>query len=443
MHIFDLTKKVKLEGKLQTKYVIARIMLHVVFLATMLFVAYRILFPIVPFDFSMKTPLSAKNTLVSPHLAQTGEFPTKRIVKASDTIIFDANPIGQFSEANFSFIPDKNTGTLENTTIEISKSYQAFFYPAGEQIGLRDGTLASTSTGSYYIVSNGTLRKFANTDIILKLGYPKSAFIEISTDDMKLNKIGTDIANADSYPDNTFFAINDTYYQLKNQQLFAFISVRAFLSQFDANLAIAKTSDFLSKYPLSETNLGFADGTLASSADSVFILSDGKSYPIENEVTFSAMGFAWDAVVSVTTNELSAYVKQKQFTNRDPHPNGTIFIDQKTNEWFAIENGKKCEIKNETVKKSYSKQRPILVNALDAKKQAACTLKKNSLGFNEYSCGVSLESLDPLVGNDYQISATFQKESTLSTINTTFSTPLTTDSLKSSLSVIKTKLKNR
>lgn len=441
--MFDLTKEIALQPALQKRYAFLRAGLHFVFLIAILFVLYRILFPIVPLDFSLATPNSTKNTLVSPRLSQTNEFPPKQLINSAETLVFNANPIGQFSKANIAFTLDKNSNNIKNSSLKIRKSYQAFFFPVGNAADFKNGTLVTTPDGSYYIVSDGAMRKFTNTDIILNLGYPKSAFVNITEDDLKLNKTGDEITDTNNYPNDTLFAIEDTYYQLKNQQLFPFVSTQAFLSQFDGIAAIAKNKDFLSRYPVSETYLGFADGTLVSSTDSVFILSEGKSYPIENDVTFLAMGFSWDNVLAITTNELGIYKKQKQFTRNDPHPNGTIFVDQKTNKYFIIKDKKRRPISSPALIKTYSKQKAILADSTAAEKESACILKKKIFSPNTYECSVSLEDLMPLVGNDYQISTTFSESAKLSSINTTFSTPLTFHSLKNSLSTIKTKLKNR
>ncbi|HBI33726.1 MAG TPA: hypothetical protein DEA43_00155 [Candidatus Moranbacteria bacterium] len=441
--MFDLTKNVTLEPALQKRYTVLRALLHFVFLIAMFFILYRILFPIVPLNFSMNTPNSNKNTLVSPRLNQTGGFPVEKSIGSNETLIFNANPIGQFSKANISFTLEKNSNNIENTLVKISKSYQAFFFPIGKPADFKDGTLLTTSAGEYYIVSDGLLRKFSSTNIILDLGYPKSAFVEVSQDDLKLNKTGDEITNAENYPNDTLFVIDDNFYRLKNQQLSPFVSARAFLTQFDMTSAIVKDKDFLSRYPVSETYLGFADGTLVSSAESVFILSEEKSYPIENDVTFLAMGFAWNDVIAVTSNELGIYKKQKQFTRNSAHPNGTIFIDQETNNHFIIKDEKKRPINSPALVKTYAKQKPITASTAQAAKESVCTLEKKMLSSNTYQCDVPLEDLTPLTGNDYQISTTFSKNAKVNTIDTTFSTPMTFHSLRNSLSTIKNKLKNR
>lgn len=442
MQIFDLTTNIQLGGKLKKQYNALRLLLHIVFALTMLFIIYRILFPIVPLDFAMDTPNSTKNTIANPRVQQNGEFPTKATMQGNETLLFNADPVGQFSKANISIELAKNQTGIENTKVSISKSFQAFFYPTGEPIGFKDGTLLSTADGSYYLISNKKLRKFSNTDIIIKMGYPKSAFIVVSQEDLRLNKKGDDINDSAAYPDDSIFAIDDAYYQLKNQQLVAFVSTRAFLSQYKATMAISKNTDFLSTYPVAETFLGFCDGTLGSSADSVFILSDGKSYPIENSVTFEAMGFSWDDVVPLTSDELGAYKKQKQFTNSDPHPNGTIFFDQEENKYFIIKDKQKIPLEITSTIATYN-QKPIIANSKSSQTEATCLLKKSFLSSTNFQCAASLENIGSLLGNNYQISAKFPTTAKIKTLSATFSTPMTIGNLRNSLSIIKNRLKNR
>ncbi len=440
MRLFDLTEKIQLDSDSRRQYDIARLVLHVIFFLTMLFVMYRILFPIVPLDFDMNSPTAIRNNISSPRIELTNDFPAKKMIQTNDTLLFNANPIGKFSETTISLTLEKGSSDIQDTPVKIRKSYQSFFYPTGKQVGFKDSTLLFTSNGNYYMISNGALRKFADTNIILAMGYPKSAFLEVTVDDLKLNKPGPDIIDANIYPDDTLFAIDDTYYQIKNQSLIPFVSATAFLTQFDSALAISKNTDFLSNYPESETYAGFADGTLASFADAVFILSAGKSYPIENEVTFAAMGFDWNNVIPVTSSELGAYKKQKQFTNNSPHPDGTIFLDQDSNKLFIIKDKQKLSIENKAVLGTYSKQKPIIANSKDAQKEYSCNLKKSFFDSSTYKCNIPLEKFASLIGNDFEVSTFFKGNVTMNHINATFSTPLAWDSFMNSLSIIKKRL---
>ncbi len=440
--MFDLTSKIKLGPALQKKYALARILLHLAFLAGVIFVADRVLFPSATLVFSFGNANSLKNTLGAPHTEQQPDVLAKSSVTANGNLIFDANPVGNFSDATITFGADKTSQNIEGSAVRLRKSYQAFFYPTGAPIGFRDGTLLATPDGSYYIVSDGALRRFSSTDIILKLGYPKSAFLTVSSDDLRYNSIGADITDASVYPDDTFFAIGDTYYEFKGSQLFPFVSTRAFFSQFDALQAIIKGSDFLNRYQVSDSILGFADGTLGSSDISVFILSQGKSYPIADVATFLSMGFNWNDVVALDADELGTYQRQKQFTYDQPHPDGTLFLDQKTQKYFVIENGAKRPIKSAAIAQTYSKQKPVLADLEQSETSVSCQLKKVLLSSSTYACTAALDSFGQFIGNDYRIDTTFSNETKISSIDTTFSTPLTWENLRSSLSKIKENLKN-
>lgn len=443
MKIFDLTKEIHLDKDSQKKYTLLRSMLHVVFVFLMFFVAYFILFPTIPLDFDMNNPNANKNSLVTPRLAQTNIFPEKGIIPAKTNFIFDANPIGNFSNIEISFTTSKKMGNLENATVQLQKSYRAFFYPTGKEIGFKNGTLLYTTDGSYYMISNEKLRKFANPNVILQLGFPKSGFTEVSTESLKFNERGEEISDPNNYPDDSIFIIDENFYQLKNQQLVQFVSTNAFLSQFDPKVVISKDAEFLNKYPLSQSYLGFIDGTLASNADSVYILSEGKSYPIFSAVTFVSMGFDWNNIVPISSDELGMYDKQKLYTNDSPRPNGIIFFDQKYDRYYIIKNEEKLPISNVDILKTYPTKNAVVASSDDAAKKATCNLQKNLFSSNIFSCQISLKEFNPLIGNDYQITLETTNGTNLSWINTTFSTPISVDSLKNSLSVIKNKIQNR
>jgi hypothetical protein len=438
--MFDLTKEIKLEPEMRKKYNVARILLHIFFLAAVFFVADRILFPSVSLVFSFANSNSLSNTLVSPRTLSSPNSLPKNI-SANDKFLFNANPLGNFSDASITFTTNGNSN-IEGSSVNLRKSFQAFFYPTGAPAGFMDGTLLTTGKGNYYIVSDGFLRKFSDSDVVSKLGYPKVSFLQVSPSDLQYNQIGNDITDADSYPNDSFFAIGETYYELKNQQLFPFISARAFLSQFDATQAIAKNNDFLERYPVSEKPLGFADGTLVSSDISVFILSESKSYPIINASTFIQMGFDWKNVIALDPEELGLYDRQRLFTRDQPHPNGTLFMDRETKKYFIIRNGEKHSIESTAVAKTYSFQNPVIADLKESEENISCQLKKIWLRSNVYSCNIPLGSMASFLGNDYEVSATFVNNVKLSKIETTFSTPFSWQNLKVSLSRIKENLKN-
>ena len=434
--MFDLTKEIQLEPQLRKRYIAARIFLYAIFLVIVFFTLYRILFPSISLIFSFSNINSPKNTLNLSRATLQSDTLTKGSVFANDVLGFAAHPYGNFSHIIIELTTNKNSKITKDTSITVRKSYEAFFYPTGDPIGFGDGTLLAAND-TFYIVSNGVLRKFSNTSIAMQLGYSKDSFMQVSQDDLKYNKAGSDIADATAYPDGTLFSVGDTYYQLKDQQLTPFVSTNAFLSQFDANQAIIKNTDFLNQYKLSETSFGFANGTLASLAPSVFILSEGKSYPISNADTFIRKGFNWNNVIQIDSSELGIYEKQKQFTYSQPHPDGTLFLDQKTNKYFAIQDGEKHPIESAAVAKTYSKQKPVIVDSQESAVGASCQLKKKFLSSTTYTCDILLNSFNNLIGNDFQIDAKFADNAKISSINTTFSTSLSWENFILALSKIK------
>lgn len=438
MKIFDLTKEISLDSRLQKKYDKSRAALYLFFLAACFFAADKLLFPSVTLDFSFNSLQSLKNTIVSPRIGTT--LPTKGVVNENEILTFDTNPIGNFSDATVSFT-DASAKNLQDTQISIRKSYQAFFYPTGKAAAFKNGTLL-THGANYYLVSRGEIRKFSKIETILELGYPKNAFMEVSLTDLGYNTMSAEITDSKEYPDDTLFFVAGDYYQVKNRQLVPFISANAFLSQFDEIQAIIKNSEFLSEFSISENFIGYADGTLASADQAVYVLSEGKSYPFESAETFIAMGYDWNEVKTIDPEEFSLYEKQKQFTHNQPHPNGTLFLDQDTQQHFIIKNGQKLPIQSEAVLKNLLRQKPISASSKNSEVSTACKLEKKFWSKSLYECTLNLASMNKFVGNDYQIDAKFPSTVKIRDIHTTFSTPFTLRNFWSSLSRIKQSLLN-
>jgi len=441
--MFDLTSEIKLDQKMQKRYNIARGFLYVAFFIVALFIADRVLFSSVSLVFSFDNVSSLKNTIDPPYVASAPENPAKNPISAKDKFIFYSTAFGNFSDASLTFTVENNSPDIEGSSVNLRKSYQAFLYPIGEPVGFKDGTLLTTENGKYYLVSDGVLRKFSSIEILLSLGYPRDSFIQVQQEDLQFNQSGSDIIDEAAYPDDTLFAVEDTYYKLKGGQLFPFISAQAFLSQFDANQAITKNRDFLSRYAVSEKLLGFADGTLASSDVSVFILSEGKSYPISNAETFVRMGFSWDDVIPLDSEELNLYEKQKHFTINQVHPNGTVFLDQASQKYFVIKEKQKLPIGSQTIAKSYFKKNPVLANLQEsAADMIHCQLKKAWLSSSRYYCDLPLDSVANFFGSDYEFNVLFANDIKIKDIKTTFFTPPNWKNLMLSLSTIKNSLKN-
>ncbi len=438
--MINLTHKMTLQKKWKRIYIVSRIFLYLFFLLAALFVGYQILFPEISLDYSFGNANSLKNTLVS--MRTTTQNPAKNgSIKASDILSFNANPIGNFKDAKLSFVLSNDSKTPEKATVKARKSYSAFFYPEGAPLGFANGSLLSIN-GTYYIISGGKTRQFVSGAALDQLGYSRTSFLRVSQEDLKLNPPGDNILNATSYPDDTLIVVGNQYYQFENQQLIPFINDKAFLSRYDSTQAIPKNEDFLSGRSVSENFIGFVDGTLASSDQSVFILSQGNSYPIADAATFVAMGFDWNNVLPLTPAEINVYKRQKQFTVDQPHPIGTIFYDKNKNKYFMISDGLKHPIENEAVAKTYTKVSPVLIDSQSITKNVSCKLETAPLTFHTIACQFNLNDIYGFPGNDYQFDVTFGNDVKVVSTNVTFYTQLTQSNTLTSLSIIKNRLQN-
>ena len=438
--MINLTQKITLQSRWKKIYLVSKIFLYVISVLATFFVIYRILFPEISLDYSFGSINALKNTLF---LMRTNlQDPIKSgSIKSTEKLFFNANPLGNFKDAKLNIMLEASSQLPKNALVKIHKSYSAFFYPIGAPLGFVNGSLLNLN-GNYYIISNGKARHFLSGLALDQLGYSRSSFVRISQEDLKLNPPGEDILNANSFPDDTLIVIGNQYYQFENQQLIPFISDKAFLSRFEAAQAIPKNEDFLKSKTVSESFIGFADGTLASSDQSVFILTRGQSYPIADSATFVAMGFDWKNVIPLTPAEINAYKRQKQFTVNQSHLDGTLLYDKNKNKYFVIDNGQKRPLENQLAAKTYAKVPPVLVDSRSLEKSVSCSPTKASLTFHTYTCNLNLADISDLVGTDYQFETSFENDVKLQSINVVLYTQLNQPNLMTSLSLIKYRILN-
>ncbi len=438
--MINLASKITSQTKWRRIYLISRALLYGLSLILALLLVYQILFPEISLSFFFNDPKSLKNTLVSVRTA-TQKPLENGLVKSKEKLAFNANPLGDFEDATLKITTVKNSNALTNAAVKIRKTYSAFFYPEGLPLGFADGSLLSAN-GNYYLISDGMAHQFISVSALTQLGFTEVTFLKISPEDLRFNPKGADIANAKTYPDATLIATGGKYYQFKTGQLLPFLSEKAFLSRYPATQAIPKDENFLKDKTISENAIGFADGTLVSNDQSVFILTGGKSYPFADSATFVAMGFDWKDVLPVTAAEINTYARQKQFTVNQLHPNGTLFLDEQTKNYFLLEEGIRRLISSPLVAHTYSKNLPILVNSQSLEKSISCQLTKTPLTFRTFGCELNLSPLKDFPGNDYQFEITFPNDVNLLTAHTIFYTKFGQASTLTSLSLIKTRLQN-
>jgi hypothetical protein len=433
-------ENLNLEKHWQKKYSIARAILYVSYLSGALFVAYRILFPMADFSFSFASLNSLKNNIISPRLSD-GTTPPKGTVAKDQKIEFNINPLGNFSKATISFTFNGNAPKENQIALKMNRSYQAFFYPTGDPVGFRNGTLLENE-GNFYIISDNTLRKFSEKSIPEQLGIKSGSFLSVKKEDLAYNKAGAEITDSKEYPIDTLIQIENKYYKISSsQQLVPFVSEQAFLSQYDSKTATPKDASFLKTHAVSDSfMIGFADGILVSSDQSVFILSNGNSYPIADPETFASFGYSWDDVIAITPEELGIYKRQKQFDMLAAHPIGTIFLDTKTMEYYLVTENQKNPIKSQAILNQYMKKTAIDVDSESFSKSASCKFKNRLFQKNIAECDIDFSNISKLPGNDYQFESSFSENTKIQNINATFYTPLKFENLMISLAKIKARI---
>lgn len=326
--MFDLTKKIKLEGHWQKRYRIAQFSVYLIFIATSLYLAYLMLFPSKAFIFFFETPLASKNTVIEPRDYQNKLYKNGKI--ESGELIFDtalASTDGSFSKIKVNLILEKDSAPIEKIgRVSARKSYRSFFYP-------------------------------------------------------------------DSSP------------------------TTAIMSQSSAE---------------------FQSGSLLSNGNSVYIVDGETVRPVDNEITFQSMGFSWNDVIPVSSEQMSAYKKGKLFTISSPHPSGTVFSGQANGKYYLVDNGLKHEIAGSEVIQSYLFQNPIIVSEKSLEIENGCDFKKDfSLFDNSYSCSFSIENMNGLAGNDYQYKINLNSGVKIKEAHITFGKLIDTKNWKLTLSNIK------
>jgi len=318
-----VNNELQLNEHWQKIYKISRIFVYVAFILTLLYACYLVLFPSASFTFSFKNPDSSKNTIVSPR-DKNGTLNKNGKVKSGDTLVFDTNPIGDFSEAVVKFTLEKKSGPVQNSSVSTKRSYRSFFYPEGEKLTNADNNVE----------------------------YPK----------------------------------------------------------------------------------------LLSSANSVFLTSQGKIWPIADVATFESMGFNWNDVQKSNSEETGSYEKQKLFTLKSPQPDGIVFLDKSSGKYYVIKNETKRELANPEVVLPNLNMHPITADGKGLNTEEMCQLKKSFSIFKKYSCIIPIEKMQSIIGNDYQFKAGFGSDVNIQNANVTFKKTFNVKNLKSAISILKLRL---
>ncbi|MCX6765915.1 MAG: hypothetical protein NT136_03065 [Candidatus Moranbacteria bacterium] len=435
--MFDLTKEIELEPRWKIWYQLLRWLMYLAFAVGALYFSYLLLFPSQSFSFFFRSPQSSKNTITDPRNSQN-ILPEQGQIKAGDQLIFYISTFESYSQAETNLFLEKDSLPIKGGIVTVKKSFRSFFYPLSNPLGLKDGGLIKNKSG-YFIISQGKLRKFSSLKIARELGYNLNSFKDVLEQETAYNEKGDEVTSSLEYPDDTIFKISGEFYQLKNQRLRKFISEKAFFNQYSPDKAIEKDENFLKRYEVDENYIGFSDGTLLSNAESVFIASGNKIFPILDPLTFDSMGFDWNDVIPASMEEIGIYEKQKIFYVNDPHPDGTIFAGQDSGRYYYIQNGERHELIGTAVIGSYLNRNPVIVQEKGLEVNQ-CDLKKTAFFSEVYGCGVSIKNLQSILGNTYQFTLKLDSDARVNNMNVVLKKTVTWQNLRLQLSDIYKKL---
>ncbi len=425
--MFDLTPEVNLDTKNYQIYRRLQIIFYLLAFFSALYLASLIFFPHRVYTFSFLNPNSKENSIVLPMTKNNPSLQHGKIT-SNQKLIFDTSLTENYSRAVIQATLDHSLSPSSILTITTRKSYKSFFYPLGDPVGFKDGTLLKNNN-HYYIISHNQRREFINLQILTQLGYNPKSFLTVSLDELQANPLGEKIETTNNYPDGTLFKIKNTFYLLNQQKLQPFSSLVALKTQYNPQQAITKTPDFTQKYPLSPDILGFADGTLISNATSVYIVSHKHLFPINNAQTFLANGYQWKDVIPASEDELALYQKTSLFKISDSQPDGTIFktVDSK---YYLIEDFQKHLLPGKNIAQSWLRNNSAILVSQDLSRNASCQLKKEFLKSHTYQCTISLEQLAKLLGSDYRYSLTTSENIQLTNLTVNYKKNITWTNFK-------------
>lgn len=165
-------------------------------------------------------------------------------------------------------------------------------YPAGKEIGLPNYSILKNGS-NYYLIDYYTIRPFASENVVKKLGYNPQEIIEVSDDAVASYTMGETITEQNANPTGlvVYFTDLKEYYLLKDNTLRPIVSKLVVDCDYKDLPKENHTQEFLKNYKTSNVVVSFKNGTLLTAENSYYVVEDGKKRLIPDEKTFLAMGY--------------------------------------------------------------------------------------------------------------------------------------------------------
>lgn len=258
----------------QQTYRISRIFLVIIFLLAGIYLAYKVLLSSQDFNFYFDNPESSKNNL-------------KNFQQSNGIITLFASSINDFSEAKI-FFENKNfqekNDEIGNATI--SKSYQAFFYPQGEDLTKKisesnlnpdNGRLIS-SQETVYIIHESQKLPIDSPTTFEALGYNWNNVAPLDEESLSKYERGSLININDVHPDGTIFYTIDTnkyFYVSKGQKR----EIRGSKEIIDSYLENKSSVSVIESAITSEQGCSLSDDIIFERYNCQLSIEDFVNYP--------------------------------------------------------------------------------------------------------------------------------------------------------------------
>lgn len=215
-------KEIILDSIWQKRYRKARFFVYLFFVLLFIYAGYLILFPSAKFIFSFPTPDSSKNTVVEPR-SENGNLIKNGRPSEKGKMIFDANPLGNFSEVEINFTLEKKSAAINSGSVSVRKSFRSFFYPEGEKTEISENTqfakLLSTKD-SVFLVSQDKIWPIADATTFESMGWDWSDVAAASSEEIGSYEKQKLFALRTPHPSGTVFFDQEAgkYFLIENGQ---------------------------------------------------------------------------------------------------------------------------------------------------------------------------------------------------------------------------------
>lgn len=139
----ETAQKIEVAKQYKKLYFILRLALYAALIIAIVVFLIKLIYPNEKFYFLFRVYKGAGNTIDNPRNSHNVPIDNGE-VDQNNEMLFNASVLGFFSDAKISLKLLPNSASIENGTVSVTKSYQAFLYPQDAPIGWRDGSLIKT-----------------------------------------------------------------------------------------------------------------------------------------------------------------------------------------------------------------------------------------------------------------------------------------------------------